>query len=221
MSSGSIVKKNYLKEMSCSGYKFGNDNGFHRACLTYLASHLFPDKRSRIIDIGSGQGHCLFPLKEQGYTNLYALDIDEFNKNLFSEKEIDFAKVDVENQHIPYEDSYFDVVLSFHLIEHLKDPANFLNETYRILSNHGIFILVTPNWRKQYRTFWRDHTHIHPYDKESIARILRCFSFNPLSIKSLGVLKGIGRTGLWKVIKPLMFTGLDIIVTSKKGAMQD
>jgi len=210
------MKNNYLKEMAESGYNPENIDVFHQVCLAYLADKFFPDKNIRILDIGAGQGHCLFPLKGKGYLNLWTADIDNFNKDLFEKNKIRFIQLDVEKQKFPVKDNFFDVILSFHLIEHLKDPTNFLSENYRILKKDRVFILVTPDWRKQYKIFWRDPTHVHPYDKESIGRILRCFNFSPFWIKSFGAFRGIGRTGLRKFIKPLMFTGYDPIAISRK-----
>jgi len=202
--------------MAESGYSSENMDVFHKVSLVYLADKFFPDKNTTILDIGAGQGHCLFPLKEKRYLNLWAADIDNFNKDLFEKNKIRFIQLDVEKQKFPVKDNFFNLILSFHLIEHLKNPTNFLQESYRILKKDGIFILVTPDWRKQYKTFWRDPTHVHPYDKESIGRILRCFNFSPFWIKSFGAFRGVGRTGLWKFIKPLMFTGYDLITISRK-----
>jgi len=199
------------------GYNPENIDAFHYIALPYLGQRFFSNKNSRILDVGAGSGHCLIPLKKSGWQDLWAIDIDDFNKDLFQKSGINFNKLDVEKEKFPYNDnSFFDVVLSFHLIEHLFDPSNFMSETHRILKTDGIFILVTPDWRKQYKSFYRDHTHIHPYDKESIARLLRCYNLTPIEIKSFGVLKGVGRSNLWKLIKPLIFTGIDLIVVSKK-----
>ena len=213
------MKKNYLKEMAESGYNQKQISSFHQICLPYLGNKFFPEKQSKILDIGVAQGHCLFPLKKNGWLNLWAADIDVFNKDLFERNEIKFSPIDLERDKFSFEDDFFDVILSFHLIEHLHNAANFLNEVYRILKKNGVFVLVTPDWRKQYKVFWHDHTHIHPYDKTSISRIMKCFNFQPVWIKSFGVIRGIGRTNLWKLVEPLMFTGRDIICVSQKKLM--
>jgi len=210
------MKGNYLKEMVESGYRPENIDVFHRFCLPYLGSKFFPNRDVKILDIGAGLGHSLIPLKLSDYQNLWAADIDDFNQDLFKKNNIKFNSFNAEEDKFPYEDGFFDVVLSFHLIEHLLNPQNYLEEVHRILKNGGKFILVTPDWRKQYKTFWRDHTHIHPYDKESIVRILKCYDFEPIFTKSFGVLRGLGRIKVWKIIEQLMFTGIDIISISKK-----
>jgi 2-polyprenyl-3-methyl-5-hydroxy-6-metoxy-1,4-benzoquinol methylase len=214
------MDKNYLEEMVNSGYNPENIDAFHYIALSYLGQRFFPNKNSKILDVGAGSGHCLIPLKKAGWQNLWAIDIDDFNKDFFKKCDINFNQLDVEKDQLPYNNNFFDVILCFHLIEHLFSPSNFINEAHRILKTDGIFILVTPDWRKQYKSFYRDHTHIHPYDKESVARLLRCYKFEPIFTLSFGVFKGLGRMGLYKFIKQLMFTGIDLISISKKTQVQ-
>lgn len=210
------MKVNYLKEMAKAGYNSDNIGTFHQICLPYLGERFFQDKNSKILDIGAGQGHCLLPLGDCGYTNLAAADRDDFNRELFEKNEIEFHHFDAEKEKFPFQDQNYDVVLAFNLIEHLQDPANFLSEANRVLKEKGLFLLVSADWRKCYKTFYSDHTHVHPYDKVSAVRILRAYDFSVVCVKSLGVLRGIGRSGLWKIIKPLMFTGTRFIVVAKK-----
>ena len=50
----------------------------------------------------------------------------------------------------------------------------------------------------------------------SVARLLRGFDFELVFVKSFGAMRGLGATGLWKLIKPLMFTGNSLIAISRK-----
>lgn len=209
-------KYRYCKEMKESGYNTDAIGDFHYDCLSYLARRFFPSKDSTIIDIGAGWGHCLIPLKSIGYQKLFAIDRDTAPSQRLEKEGITFFNIDIENERLPFTDSSVDVAVSFFVIAHLKDPTNFLSEVFRILRGGGTFILVTPDWRKQYKTFWRDHTHVHPYDKVSIGRLLRCFRFDVIWIKSYGVIRGLGRLKLWKLWKPLMFTGASLIAVARK-----
>lgn len=211
------MNKNYVSEMIQSGYTAKKLDAFHKIVSPYLGNQFFPDKNARILDIGAGGGHCLMPLKSNGWGNLYAVDIEDFNKKFFNEHKIIFSKVDVAKDKLPYNNDFFDAILAFHIIEHLQDSHNFIEEIRRTLKPQGKLLLVTPNWRKQYKTFYRDHTHIHPYDKESIQRLFRCYDFQLIFTKNFGVMRGVGRSGLWKIWPSLMFTGLDMIMCARKS----
>jgi len=206
----------YLEEMKESGYHADSIDEFHYKNLSHLARTYFPEKTSTVVDIGAGWGHCLIPLKRAGYEKLIAVDIDATPSKRLENEGIKFFTIDINRDRLCFEDSTIDVILNFFVIAQLKDPTNLLNEVFRVLREGGTLILVTPDWRKQYKTFWRDHTHIHPYDKVSIRRLLRCFQFDISCIKSFGAIRGIGLLKLWKLWEPLMFTGSNIIAVATK-----
>lgn len=205
----------YVKEMGVSGYGPGEIDEFHRVCLPYFGNTYFPKKEEPVLDLGIGSGHCALSLVDAGWKNMYGFDIDAFYKSYFEEHGVKFATGDVQTDKLPYADNFFGAVISFHVVEHLMNGSNYIKEIKRVLKPGGVAIVVTPDWRKQYKTFYRDHTHVHPYDKESIMRFMRANGLVP-EVKSFGVLRGVGRTGLWKKIPSLMFTGIDMICIAKK-----
>jgi ubiquinone/menaquinone biosynthesis C-methylase UbiE len=210
------TKYGYIRELVESGYSPDNIDGFHRIVMSYLAEKLTLDKDSFVVDVGMGSGHCILPLAEAGYSNLVGIDADSCNFKIFESKGIRCVKIDVEKEAIPLADASADAVIAFHLIEHLADPQFFLSEALRVLKEGGYFVLVTPDWRRQYKIFWRDHTHRHPYDKMSVSRMLRCFEFEIVSVSNFGVVRGLGGTGIWKLFRSFMFTGIDIIAIARK-----
>ena len=66
---------------------------------------------------------------------------------------------------IPCPDSYFDVVVSFDTIEHVKDDYKVLPELKRVTKEDGYIILSTPlnNFRKEQGEEGVDPTHIREY----------------------------------------------------------
>jgi len=210
------MAKNYLKEIVGKEKEVKDVDDFHRFFLPYLGKVFFPDKKSKILDVGVGLGDCSFSLKAGGWNNLWGADIDDFNRSLLEKNGIVFSCLDLEKDKFPFAEDFFDVVLSFHVIEHLAMPDNYLNEIRRVLRPGGKIFLVTPDWRKQYKTFWRDPTHLRPYDKESLGRLFNSYEFRDIDIRSFGVFRGLGRTGLWHYFKSLMFTGSNIIVVARK-----
>jgi SAM-dependent methyltransferase len=205
----------YVKEMSETGYGPDAIDAFHRICLPYLGNTYFPDKSIPVLDLGIGSGHCALSLFDAGWKKMYGFDIDNFHQKYFEEHGVHFASGDITTGKLPYADNFFSAVVSFHVIEHISGSENYLREIKRVFIPGGVAFLVTPDWRKQYKTFWRDHTHVHPFDKESIARLTRANGLIP-EVKSFGVLRGVGRTGIWKKFPNLMFTGIDMICIAKK-----
>ncbi len=74
-----------------------------------------------------------------------------------------------------YSENQFSVIHSSHLIEHLTDPAGYIEETYRILKPGGLLITTTPNTASlQCRVFGRNW-------RSAIADHMFLFSLKTLS----------------------------------------
>ena len=72
------------------------------------------------------------------------------------------------------------------VIEHLRDPSNFLNESMRVLKPGGFIWLSTPNWQHCFKSFYNDYTHVMPYTPVSLVRLLADFGFvNPVAFPNL------------------------------------
>jgi len=205
----------YLKEMAESGYNFREIDDFHTFMIPWLLSENGVGPQDIVVDIGAGQGHCLIPLQEKGYRNLIAVDHDRFNFEVFKKLDILPLYCNIEIEPLNIEDNSVDAVLCFHLIEHLNTPANLLSEAHRILKCGKKIFFVTPDWIKQYKTFWRDPTHKHPYDKESIERLLRIYEFDPI-VSSWNARFGLGRLKVYRRFPRLGMIGMDILAIGKK-----
>ena len=46
---------------------------------------------------------------------------------------------------LPFDDSSFDLVISFQVLEHVREPDRFLREARRVVRDGGVVLVVTPN----------------------------------------------------------------------------
>ena len=207
---------NYLREMAEQGYNPQNIDSFHEVMVPWLLSFNGVSKDGTVVDIGAGQGHALIPLHRNEYKHLVAVDIDDFNFDFF-ERKYGFKTIqcNIASQPLELKSSSVGAIIALHLIEHLRDPANLLKESHRVLKPGGKLFLVTPDWRKQYKTFWRDPTHLRPYDKVSISRVLRMYEFIP-RVSSWNARFGFGRLQAYKWFPKLGMIGLDLLAIGTK-----
>ncbi len=112
-------------------------------------------------DIGCGDRFLEKPISDEGM-HYMGFDIHDLN---------------LEKDPFKINDNTLDVILNYSVIEHLSDPSNFLQESYRCLKPGGVIVIETPNWKKSYRNFFDDYTHIKPYTPESLSRILLDFGY--------------------------------------------
>jgi len=114
----------------------------------HLQRYRYAAKRckGRILDVGCGTGYGTKMLSKEG-NKVYGIDN--------SQKAIDYAKQNYPGpeyiccsaEKLPFENSYFDTVTAFEVIEHVQDPERTLDEIYRVLKKNGDLFISTPNLR--------------------------------------------------------------------------
>lgn len=102
----------------------------------------FCSEDSNFLDVGCGTGIALSMFK--GKINLYGVDISDTSIEKCKEKNINCVLYDGKN--IPFNSSYFDLVGSYNVLEHVDNPVDFLNEQLRVLKSDGFLVVVCPNF---------------------------------------------------------------------------
>jgi len=133
----------------------------------------------RIIDVGCGLGFLLSALDSKW--EKHGAEVS----SLAAENAQKWGKIFVGKLNdAKYSDDYFDVVVLYHVIEHLDDPFEMIKEIYRILKTGGKLILGTPDFdcacarlfKENFRLL-HDKTHISLFTNDSMHRFLQDHKF--------------------------------------------
>lgn len=137
---------------SFSGKKFVNGNicprcwggARHRLLALYIKNILRPSTDSKILDIA--------PNRATGYI---------FNKNLcknYISIDLDspVAMCNMDLTSLAFRDNKFDLIICFHVLEHIKNDTKAIEEIYRVLKPDGAAILQVPFSGKNGHTFELD-----------------------------------------------------------------
>ncbi len=135
----------------------------------------------KILELGCGRGEFIIEFKKNGLET-YGVDLSDYSKNFFPE--LNFTKVDMTKDKLPFKDNYFDVIYSKSFIEHFYYPEAVFEEAYRVLKPGGLIITLTPEWCYIYKSFYDDFTHRVPFTKESLKDIHKINNFEIISIES-------------------------------------
>lgn len=125
-----------------------------------FASDLVKDKKVLDAACGTGYGTALLAQTAQ---KVCGIDISEeaisYAKSNYSAKNVDFTVANIEK--LPFENDFFDVVVSFETIEHVdaQKQEKFLSEVRRTLKKDGVFIISTPN-KEVYKNRGENHFHV-------------------------------------------------------------
>ncbi len=142
----------------------------------------------KILDCGAGKGFFTEQLINKN-GEIYACDIDSSRFKL----KIPFKKANF-NYHVPFNNSFFNKIVSIEVIEHLENPAMFIKELNRILKKNGQIIITTPNiqnvkskfqfmFRSEFHWFQESEfgnkgsRHIHPLYWREIIFLLEKYNF--------------------------------------------
>ena len=141
-----------------------------------------------LLDVGCGSGTLLGLLKRQGF-HVRGVDFSaEASAIAKRDNGVDVAVGSLEEVHFP--DQSFDVVTLFHVMEHVTNPRQVLNEVSRILRPQGVVILQVPNiesWQfKMFGAKWYGldiPRHVIDYSKNSMLKLLNDCRFVPTRIR--------------------------------------
>jgi SAM-dependent methyltransferase len=131
----------------------------------HLARYAFAARLARgkrVLDAGCGAGYGSAELA-QAAQSVIGVDIApeavEFARRNYQSENLSFELAS--GAALPHEDSSFDLVVAFEVIEHIENWLDFLKEARRVLAPTGQFIVSTPN--KRYYTESRGPEGANPY----------------------------------------------------------
>ncbi len=141
-------------------------------------------KNVKILEIGSGHGFFLELMYQKGY-NITGIEISKEKRKI--SKKVTSAKVlDIDiNTQIPHVND-FDIIVMFHVLEHIINPIDFLKKIKKLLASKGKIIVEVPNYddfqlklNKYYTAFYWQRAHIHYFTPQVLKEI-----FNQADLRS-------------------------------------
>lgn len=99
-------------------------------------------KGDKILDIGCGSGQFLYEMKELGM-NVQGVEPGDFNEEENKKYKLNIKKADLIDA--KYKKESFDLITINHVLEHLDNPHETLNEINKIIKTDGKLIIAIPN----------------------------------------------------------------------------
>lgn len=156
-----------------------SDNPIHQRLLK--AYHVAaPLVSGELLELGCGEGRGV-ELLLPGCTSYLGLDKIEAVMERLRQR---FPSAQFESSVFPpiqLPDNSFDTVVSFQVIEHIRNDALFLSEIHRILKPGGRALLSTPNIRM---TLSRNPWHIREYTADELSALAGKF-FSKVEMKGI------------------------------------
>lgn len=139
------------------------------------------NKRYSILDVGCGSGTFLETLPKEKWdrqgTELSSMRIADAQEKHIT---VHFGEL----EQCDFEDSSFDVVTLWHVLEHLVDPKRTLQEVHRILRKDGLVAIEVPNsdsWQARFGGALWFHLdvprHLFHFSHATLASLLEAAEF--------------------------------------------
>lgn len=153
---------------------------FQRSLLAYAEAAKLVSERVLEIGTGSGYGIELMAAKVDEFVTIDKFENSNIAQLLQANPGIRFVKMNIPPLS-GFEDNSFDFVISFQVIEHIKNDKLFVSEIHRVLKKGGKLIVTTPNKKM---SLTRNPWHIREYTVTELKNLLQK---NFQSVQTLGV----------------------------------
>lgn len=137
---------------------------FQRSLLAYhaAAQRIAGD----VLEIGTGAGYGIEVVAPHA-RRFVTLDKHAPAPELLARPDVEFRQAVVPPLEFP--DESFDCVISFQVIEHIRDDRRFVHEIHRVLRPDGRFIVTTPNAPM---SLTRNPWHVREYTAAELQQLL-------------------------------------------------
>ncbi len=181
-------------------------------------------QKGRILDIGAGTGDFLVSAKNDGWETI-GIEPSVKAKQIAINKGVSFV-----DDLAALENNSIDVITMWHVLEHVPNLDEYINELKRLIKPSGTIIIAVPNFKsfdaKYYGKFWAAYDvprHIWHFSKTTIEKLfaekdMRLVEVLPMKFDSfyVSLLSEKYKTGSMNYLKAF-FVGLQSNINGKQS----
>lgn len=158
--------------------------------LRILVQDVFGEKQKiRYVDLGCGYGWCVDKTKQLGW-QAEGIDADPGSVAIASKMHHgNFKLVPVGSEFDALPKKTYDLVTTFHVLEHVADPVQFVRGALSLLSRPGLLYIEVPNVQDEnlqfipaYKDFHWQRFHIAYYNVTTLQKVLEAAGAEQFSI---------------------------------------
>jgi len=163
--------------------RFDNANFHINYCLKFIQNYL----RGDILEVGAGCGSFTKNYLNDNINTITLTELD--NKNILDLKKKfkKNSKIKIEKKNINLIKKKFDVIVYFHVLEHIKNDKSEIKEASKRLNKNGFLIIMVPAHQKIYSNLDQAVGHFRRYEANFFKK-----NFGPLRQLNIKFLDSMG-----------------------------
>jgi 2-polyprenyl-3-methyl-5-hydroxy-6-metoxy-1,4-benzoquinol methylase len=152
----------------------------------FLQFKKYLNSQARALEIGCSFGGVMRQVAESGVAECHAIEPNKEDAS-FVEKLIPEIKLYSDSfDKVELPDEFYDLVISFEVLEHISSPRQFLEKTLQVLKRGGVVNFEVPNHKAAllrcyqntgYDRFYYHKAHIHYFTSESLRQLFQICGF--------------------------------------------
>lgn len=165
---------------------------WHGTKISFCLSLLKDINFKNCLEVGSASGYMISEIAKK-YPKVTFEAIDAYDKAVkYAQKKyprIKFSKAEAEN--LPFNNNFFDLLLCYETIEHVRSPQKAMSEMKRVLKKDGKLILAMDSgilafriiwffWEKTFGKAWSG-AHLNPYHWTDLENLILQSNFKIVS----------------------------------------
>lgn len=155
---------------------------WHRKRCTVLRQ-LVGEVNSVLLDIGCNGGFLTSKIAEQaGNADIVVLDLDR-DSVAHACRSYSLAGLVADGCRLPFKNDSFDLITCLEVLEHVPEPGQIVEESFRCLKKGGRLIVLVPNSTLLFRLIWFfwtstwgkawQHKHVCEFNRRSLQDLLK------------------------------------------------
>lgn len=144
---------------------------------------------NQLLDVGCGTGDFLQAAQNNQWT-VFGIEPNAKARTIANQKTGN--RVYNADHLWKFEKDQFDVITLWHVLEHLPDLENQLQQFHELLKSGGVLIIAVPNYKsydaEYYQKFWAAYDvprHLWHFDRTSIKNVAEKFQFKHLKTRPM------------------------------------
>lgn len=152
----------------------------HVKTANFIENNANIDKQSSILDVGCSYGATLLALKDQGYCNLYGVDLDKNSIAYLQQTGMMCRIGSIFSDDLQEFNNKFDLIILGHILEHLHEPKKAINNIQNWLKPNGKIMIECPDLYQYPETshfpgFFAEYEHINHFSIVSLMNLMLNF----------------------------------------------